>query len=377
MDVQIPQELLQQIFSYLARHQKTLHACSLTSLSWYSASVAYLYEDPMITGKNYNSFVRAICPSVNAHVRRNGLAELVRRLDMSSLVHNGSKSLTARLLGRVKTGLEEFVAPQASFAVNCLAALSKCSNLRHLDLSFVSESISMTDLLRSTSLLSKLESLHLPRSSAQDKSRDLMICKWPATLRELHISGGVHDEALVSLSTLPPSLSSLHIGNCPHLSMVSIGTILQNKGSQLLHLEIVAPVPALARDHKPLSGYMEYVPNLLHLKISLDFVSRSFLLFENDKKDQYPLRQLDLDCFDPADCDAFSAYDLWAAIAYDNGFGRVRKVRVHRRLGWAATEEGKEQVKDLDELLKALAREDGANAEIKEADAGILLFGKR
>ena len=45
--------------------------------------------------------------------------------------------------------------------VNCLAALSKCSNLRHLDLSFVSESISMSDLLRSTSLLSKLESLHL------------------------------------------------------------------------------------------------------------------------------------------------------------------------------------------------------------------------
>ena len=70
----------------------------------------------MITGKNYNAFVQAICPSVNAHVRRNGLAELVRRLDMSNLVHNGSKSLTARLLGRVKTGLEVFVAPQASFA---------------------------------------------------------------------------------------------------------------------------------------------------------------------------------------------------------------------------------------------------------------------
>ena len=35
---------------------------------------------------------------------------------MSGLVHNGSKSLTARLLGRVKKRLEEFVAPQASFA---------------------------------------------------------------------------------------------------------------------------------------------------------------------------------------------------------------------------------------------------------------------
>ncbi len=116
MDVQLPQEVLQQVFYYLATNQKTLHACSLTSSSWYSASVAYLYENPTITGKNYDSFVRAICPSVNAHVRRNGLAELVRRLDMSSLVHNGSKSMTARVLGRVKTRLEEFVAPQASFA---------------------------------------------------------------------------------------------------------------------------------------------------------------------------------------------------------------------------------------------------------------------
>ena len=204
-----------------------------------------------------------------------------------------------------------------------------------------------------------------------------MICSWPASLRELHISGGIHDEALVSLGTLPPSVSILSIGNCPHLSMVSIGTILKTKGSQLHHLEVVAPIPALARDHKPLSGYMESVPNLLSLKISLDFISRSFMLLENDKADQYPLRQLDLDCFDPTDCDAFSAYDLWAAIAYDNGFGRVRKVRVHRRLGWAASEEGKEQVKDLDELLKALAREDGASAEIKEADAGVVLFGKR
>ena len=34
---------------------------------------------------------------------------------MSGLVHNGSKSLTARLLGRVKNNLDEFIAPQASF----------------------------------------------------------------------------------------------------------------------------------------------------------------------------------------------------------------------------------------------------------------------
>lgn len=237
------------------------------------------------------------------------------------------------------------------------------------------------DMLQGSKVIFALAMLtpqHLTaRSSAHDAARDLFICNWPATLRELHISGGIHDGPLMSLTTLPPSLSRLSIENCPHLSMVSIGSILRNKGSQLHHLEIVAPIPALTYDHKPLSGYMEHVPNLLYLKISLDFVSRSFLLSDNDKGEQYPLRQLDLDCFDPADCDTFTAYDVWAAIAYDSRFGRVRKVRVHRRLGWAATKEGKEQVKDLDDLLKALAREDGANAEIQEADAGVVLFGKR
>ena len=213
------------------------------------------------------------------------------------------------------------------------------------------------------------------RSSAQDTSRDLRSCSWPAKLRELHISGGIHDEPLVSLSTLPPTLSSLSIGNCPHLSMLSIGNILKNKGSQLRHLEIVAPIPSLAQDHKPLSSYMIHLPNLLHLKISLDFISPSFLLLEKDREDLYPLRQLDLDCFDPADCDAFTATDLWGAIC-DEGFGRVRKVRVHRRLGWTATKEGKKRIKDVDELLKALAREDGANAAIDENEAGVVIFGK-
>ena len=112
----LPPEILQNIFSYLATYQPTLHSCTLVSNSWYKSSVAFLYNSPAIDGKNFDGFVKAICPSVNAHVRINGLAALVRKLDMSLLVHNGSKSLTARLLGRVKGNLEEFVAPQASFA---------------------------------------------------------------------------------------------------------------------------------------------------------------------------------------------------------------------------------------------------------------------
>ena len=215
----------------------------------------------------------------------------------------------------------------------------------------------------------------IARSSAHDADSDLRNCNWPAKLRELQISGGIHDGPLVSLSTLPTSLSRLSIGNCPHLSMASIGKLLKCKGSLLHHLEILAPIPSLAQDHKPLNGFMEHVPNLLYLKVSLDFISRSFFNSERNKGDHYPLRQLDLDCFDPADCDYITANEVWFAI-YDDLFGRLRKVRVHRRLGWAATAEGEEAMEDLDDILKSLAREDGASAEIDEADAGVMLFGR-
>ena len=114
----LPLEILNDIISHIPRHhtsQPTLYTCTLISRVWYHASIARLYENPRITGPNYDSFVKAVCPSINANIRKNGLAELVKRLDLGALVHHGSRSLTARLLGRVKNNLEEFVAPQASF----------------------------------------------------------------------------------------------------------------------------------------------------------------------------------------------------------------------------------------------------------------------
>lgn len=117
--VHLPPEIIIHILSYIPRRpstQSTFYSCCLLSRQWYAAAVHRLYHTPYISGKNFKQFVNTICPSVNAHVRKSDLAELVRRLDMGNLVHDGSKSLTARLLGRVKPMLEEFVAPQASFA---------------------------------------------------------------------------------------------------------------------------------------------------------------------------------------------------------------------------------------------------------------------
>ena len=116
----LPLEVIENIISFVPREpasQPTLHACTLVSRAWYSAAIGRLYEEPTITGRNYDMFTKSICPSINAHIRKNGLGELVRVLDLSVLVHHGSKSLTARLLGRVKVGLLKFVAPQASFGL--------------------------------------------------------------------------------------------------------------------------------------------------------------------------------------------------------------------------------------------------------------------
>lgn len=116
---QLPQEIILHILSFIPRHssaQRTLWACCLVSRPWYSATVSRLYHTPSFTGGNYQLLLRTLCPSINAHVRKSALAKLVRMLDMSGLVHDGSKSLTGRLLGRVKDNVEEFIAPQSSFA---------------------------------------------------------------------------------------------------------------------------------------------------------------------------------------------------------------------------------------------------------------------
>jgi hypothetical protein len=118
----LPLEILILIVSFIPpgpQSQPTLHALTLVSRLCYSAAIADLYRCPYIDGSRFNQFVRSVCPSINARVKKNGLADFIVRLDMRNLVHESSNSVTARLLGRVKGGLEEFMAPQASFGYAC------------------------------------------------------------------------------------------------------------------------------------------------------------------------------------------------------------------------------------------------------------------
>lgn len=115
----LPIEILCQIVNHVQlfpSSQRDLWAMALVSRTWYAAAIAPLYIKPGISGKNFGCFVRTLCPSINAHIRKTSFSSMVKELNMSNLVHDSSKSLTSRILGRLKDGLEVFVAPQASFA---------------------------------------------------------------------------------------------------------------------------------------------------------------------------------------------------------------------------------------------------------------------
>ncbi len=164
--VYLPNELLKQIILYVAiseQYQETLYSACLVSRQWYSVAIGKLYDSPYLYGSKFFSFVNSIAPPTVRPGRPGGLGGLVRTLDLSQLIHQSTRSLTAKLIGRTKSHLESFTAPQTSFAVNAFPALTKCSNLRKLDLSLASGVISAYDCLHLMDKLPELEEFSFPK----------------------------------------------------------------------------------------------------------------------------------------------------------------------------------------------------------------------
>ena len=122
--IHLPTEVILLIVSLAAtnadndtQRQRTMHACCLVSRQWYSAAIAFLYEKPRLDGgRAFYKFTDTISPPVAARKSKMNLGSMVRRLDLSCLVHHSKNSLTARLLGKVKENLEVFTAPSVTFA---------------------------------------------------------------------------------------------------------------------------------------------------------------------------------------------------------------------------------------------------------------------
>ena len=83
-----------------------------------------------------------------------------------------------------------------------------------------------------------------------------------------------------------------------------------------------------------------------------------------------------MDCFEPAECINFHPNYIADMIVGSEGkFSKLRKLGVHKKLGWTKTLTDIEGIREIHEFLKALAREDGDDAEISEDDAGVVFFG--
>lgn len=394
--IHLPDEILVQILDYVSSSyysQITLASCCRLSHQWFTAAVPYLYRHPNLYGNKFDPFIRAICPSINLHVRKSPLASLVKVLDMSGLVHQGSKSVTARLLGRTKNSLEEFVAPQASFGSNCLPALAKAPNLRRLDLSLVSESPPLLELFKATSHLEKLKTLRLPRSAGFSVKVDPSQVFWPPNLENLCLSGGIDNHFLHGVVELPISLRGLTVEHCPMLHGSDIVHFLNNAVRPLPNVEVLklASLPRLTESS--LDCILSVLPGLTKLSISVDYITPTFFdLAENLEYKEYyagniaprhdftrhewregqfsQLRTLELtNSGNPGVEDKISPIDI--LIAIDEGqLPNLRQIRVAKSLLWHS---GSTAV-DLDALSDALKESAIAKKVVDLEDVGVWTF---
>ncbi|KAL9605611.1 MAG: hypothetical protein Q9179_001190 [Wetmoreana sp. 5 TL-2023] len=372
----LPSEILIQIAEYVAclpSSQKDLWAMTRVSRSWYAAAVPALYHSPNITGRNFQLFVRTLCPSINPHLRKTDFSAMIKVLDMSKLVHDGSKSLTSRILGRVRDGLEVFVAPQSSFAINCLAALSKCQHLRELDLSLISQNVGLTQLLRSTSKLIQLQLMSikcnggaLPKPSDPDPS-------WPPSLSRLSISGTLDDKDLLLLRSLPSSVISLTFSYCPRLSTGPVKGLVKTLGCSLLHLHLGRQANNIRCER--LSDWLCDLPKLRLFRVTLRNQQSLGTIMINYQtifggQNPHPLEYLMFDCTDVNGYWTDADYEeLWSAVA-EGYLGRLRRVEFHYRKNARPPKFVKKQLEELNDLLQALAREDREREIINVEDAG-------
>lgn len=115
----LPTEILAQIISHLdSLDIKTLRACCLVSTQWYSASVASLYDRPVLSNNNFDKFTATLCPPrfTKDRAPKHDLGNFIHRLDLSAIGASGSASIVSRLLSRTRKNLEVFVAPTYSFS---------------------------------------------------------------------------------------------------------------------------------------------------------------------------------------------------------------------------------------------------------------------
>lgn len=237
----------------------------------------------------------------------------------------------------------------------------------------------MSDLLRSIQGLDQLVLLYLPRASsyAASKERTAHTCKtWPPHLRELHLNGGFSNYNLPFLLNIPPSTSELWLTNCPPPATELIKLFFDEKGPQLQTLHVA--LPASRHTNSDIMFAISHpCTQVRNLSVNIELIGDSwksryrpttFYSFPN-------VERLEIGCLEGHDNEFTGYVSDMCAYLYSEELPKLRKLLIHRYLRWTSSEAGSLQVGEMNDLLKALAREDGEDAEIPEHEAGVILYG--
>jgi len=312
----LPDEILVQVTNYLLDEDESFRfsrpllsppktqlmfaTLCRTNKQWYRISVPNLYANPWLYGHNYQLFVRTVCPTSNESARRSDLARFVKQLDLRLLVHQGSISTTAQLIGRTKANLEVFRAPSSTFGVNCLVALSKCSKLQILDLSRLHAQVQFDDFVRTLSQLHKLQALDTPRiprtiasSSPQAANKEIT---WPPFLSKLRMSK-LDGSGFLWLFFSAPRWINAYIPNTITSLIIQDGNVEKFEMIQTLQHDVPSLKELTLTNLNLIRGFnnvLQHAPNLERLCISINLITAQFPVFSVEYDGNHPLKHLEI-----------------------------------------------------------------------------------
>ncbi|KAJ5735112.1 uncharacterized protein N7483_000237 [Penicillium malachiteum] len=296
--------------SVLRKRQATLANFCLVNKQWYSVAISKLYCSPsLLSGESILKFLRTLCPNHRDRRRdrdRPELGLLIHTLNLGNLVHHSSNSRTARLINKARK-MRIFTAPQYSFSLNCLAPLSKCSELRSLDLSRIYNTGINFPTLKNT--ISKLENLwrlclpaSIPITHCSTKSEGGP-GDWPHYLGDMILSGEFDHEVMEKFEW-PPHIESIKITQGRALSNLIIDAILSHPTVQMNLEEFIidSTCSYIHFEHfeEVETSVMYELPCLDRVQIPCD-LARFFGMFDSESEDVMGFKSLTLT--EPVDCE--------------------------------------------------------------------------
>jgi hypothetical protein len=242
--------------------------------------------------------------------------------------------------------------------VNSLAALSKCTKLKYLDMALVSENIPLARIFHAVKPLGSLRYLVFPRSSPQERDFNADLATWPCNLRSLSLIEGVSPSLYEDPGDVPKTLTQLTLHSRDTTTLGYRTKLMQRLGSQLTRLTL-GPAFDMINGEFRLSIFT-LCPHLIFLRIGYQLLGceHETPLDGEDGLDPYPLQTLIIDATPPHSEDIYGDWDqLVDDLTHDVSIGRlrnVRKIHVSNRLTLGSTSRHLRGLRKLDRTMRWL-----------------------